>query len=296
LTTRNDAMERQLRERAAVTERALENCLRDDGGDYGLREAMRYAALGGGKRIRAVLTLSFAHASGGDMRDALDAACAVEMLHAYSLIHDDLPCMDDSDLRRGKPSNHIIYGEWMATLAGDALQAAAFERVLSAPLPPERTTRMALTLARAAGPDGICGGQAGDMSSAGKTLTQDEVRRIHERKTAALFKASARMGVEAVDGGDERVMAAERYADSLGLAFQIRDDLLDATSDTVSLGKPARNDEIGDKNTFASLLGAAECERIIEKETRKAVDALRASFEETEFLIWLAHSLSRRER
>jgi geranylgeranyl diphosphate synthase type II len=261
-----------------------------------LLDAMSYSLNAGGKRIRAVLTLQFAKAAGGDMHAALDAACAVEMLHAYSLIHDDLPCMDDSPLRRGKPSCHIVFGEWMATLAGDALQAAAFERVLRSPLPPERVSSMALTLARAAGPRGICGGQALDMSAEGKRLTVEQISRIHARKTAALFKACARMGVESAGGDGERVNAAERYAEALGLAFQIRDDVLDRTSDANTLGKPILADRDSGKNTFASLLGAEECERAILAETKKAQAALAPALSGSAFLHWLAQTLAERDR
>jgi geranylgeranyl diphosphate synthase type II len=283
-------------ELAAATESALADCFTGEAPHRTLADAMRYSLCSGGKRIRAVLTLAFARAAGGDERSALDAACGVEMLHAYSLIHDDLPCMDDSDVRRGKPSNHIAFGEWTATLAGDALQAAAFERVLLSPLPPGRTARMTLTLARAAGPDGICGGQALDMDAEGKELTVGQIGRIHALKTAALFKACARMGVESAGGGGALADAAERYAESLGLAFQIRDDVLDAVSDEAALGKPARADAYNVKSTFASLLGVPECERLIREETQRAVDALTPELGGDEFLAWLARSLAEREK
>jgi geranylgeranyl diphosphate synthase type II len=288
-------MRRRFASLVSMTEGALSECFTGDPPHRALLDAMRYSLNAGGKRVRAVLTLEFARAAGGGERAALGAACAAEMLHAYSLIHDDLPCMDDSDTRRGKPSNHVVFGEWMATLAGDALQAAAFERVLLSPLPPERTARMALTLARAAGPDGICGGQALDMAAEGKRLAVGQIEQIHARKTAALFMACARMGVESAGGGDALVESAERYAESLGLAFQIRDDVLDVESDSETLGKPAQADAYNVKSTFASLLGAEECERLIREETQKAIDALAPAFADGAFLVWLARTLSERK-
>ena len=259
-----------------------------------LLESMRYSLLAGGKRIRAVMCIKFCEAAGGMPEDALDAACAIEMLHSYSLIHDDLPCMDDDDMRRGKPSNHIEFGESTAMLAGDALQAAAFETVANSNLPPEAVAEMIHILAYAAGAHGICGGQYIDLSGVGWHLTVDELLELHRMKTAALISAAARMGVVAGGGTQEQKAAADSYAQAVGLAFQVRDDVLDCTSTEEELGKPVGSDEENDKTTFASLLGLEACEKIITRETEKAAAALEGKFADTGFLIWLAGVLANR--
>ena len=268
---------------------------------YGrLLDSMRYTLLAGGKRIRAVMCIKFCEAAGGDLEKAMGAACAIEMLHAYSLIHDDLPCMDDDGMRRGKPSNHVEFGEFTAVLAGDALQAAAFETLLACGLPPADVVRMGAVLARAAGPHGICGGQYLDLigSAAGRGNcpegAQDGLTEIHMMKTAALIAASAKLGVMAAGGGQEQVRAAEEYALGVGLAFQIRDDLLDCTSTSEALGKPAGSDTGTGKTTFATLFGERECEAMIRAQTEKATAAIVGRFENSGFLIWLANYLAGR--
>ncbi len=260
-----------------------------------LYESMRYSLLAGGKRIRPVMVLKFAEAVGGDMKKALPIACGVEELHTYSLIHDDLPCMDDDELRRGKPTNHILFGECTATIAGDALQAAAFESVLSADLPAERVARAALELAVAAGRDGMCGGQVLDMEGETRRFSIDEVNVTHELKTAAMIKAAARMGVIAGGGSEEQLAAAEKYADAIGLAFQIRDDVLDVTATEEELGKPIGSDAANGKSTFYTLLGIDECERIIDEKTEEAKAALKGAFADTGFFDWLAELLAKRK-
>ena len=192
-----------------------------------LLDAMRYSLLAGGKRIRPLLLVKFCEISGGDRAAALPAACGIEMLHTYSLIHDDLPCMDNDDLRRGKPTCHKMFGETNAVLAGDALQSAAYCAVLSAPAAPERTAAMAKTLAFAAAEQGMCGGQYLDTSKEGLPVTEAELYEIHRLKTGALLRAACVMGVQCAGGTPEQVAAAEEYAMNLGLAFQIRDDVLD---------------------------------------------------------------------
>ncbi|MGI5935474.1 MAG: polyprenyl synthetase family protein [Oscillospiraceae bacterium] len=263
---------------------------------YGeLLEAMRYSLLAGGKRIRPVLLLQFCRAAGGDMELALPLACAVEMLHTYSLIHDDLPCMDNDSLRRGKPTNHTVYGECTATLAGDALQAAAFRTLLSAKLPPETVVAAGKILADAAGEGGICGGQFLDMKGPSQDLTLEQVALIHDLKTAALLRAAALMGVEAAGGTPEQKAAAREYATAVGLAFQIRDDILDCTSSTEVLGKPAGSDKANCKTTFVDLLGIGECEALIRRKTEEAKAAIRGKFADTEFLEQLADYLAERK-
>ena len=277
-----------------LVEERLSRCFEGDAEYKTLLDSMRYSLLAGGKRIRAVICMKFCEAAGGSIEDALDAACAIEMLHAYSLIHDDLPCMDDDDLRRGLPSNHIKYGEFTATLAGDALQAASFGTLLGSDLPPSAVVEMARELAKAAGPDGICGGQYLDLRGAGEALSQGNLVEINDLKTAALISASARIGVIAAGGSPAQQDAADRYARAVGLAFQIRDDLLDITSTDDELGKPAGSDSKSGKTTFATLLGDQECERVIREETESAIAALEGAFDDSRFHAWLAHELSHR--
>lgn len=266
---------------------------------YGeLLQAMRYSLLAGGKRIRPMLVLKFCQAAGGDPEAAMPFACAVEMLHTYSLIHDDLPCMDNDELRRGKPTNHVVYGECTATLAGDALQAAAFRTILSAgtSLEPIYVNRIANALAEAAGPDGICGGQYLDMDGESKTLSHQEIALIHEKKTAALLSASCLMGVfaagEKAPAGAED--AARGYAAALGLAFQIKDDILDCTSTVEVLGKPIGSDAANHKNTFVSLLGIDACEKLVAEKTAEAKNAIQGCLPDSAFLCELADWLANR--
>lgn len=260
-----------------------------------LAEAMRYSLLAGGKRIRPVILLQFCKAAGGSMEKALPAACAVEMLHTYSLIHDDLPCMDNDSLRRGKPTNHVVYGECMATLAGDALQAEAFQTLLESELPDETLVKMGKLLAQAAGLDGICLGQALDMDSEGKIMTLDDISRVHKLKTASMLMASSQIGIAAAGGSGEMMHAAANYASALGLAFQIRDDILDNTGSTEVLGKPAGSDATNHKTTFVTLFGIAECESIIRKKTEEAISSLHGYFANKDFLEALAINLEERK-
>ena len=267
----------------------------DDYPIKGLAEAMRYSLLAGGKRIRPMLVLEFCRISGGDMDAALPGACAIEMLHTYSLIHDDLPCMDNDDLRRGRPTNHKVYGECTATLAGDALQAEAFGTILRSSLPAERRAACAEHLANAVGLDGMCGGQYLDMIGEGKTLSARELDAINLRKTGALLAASCAMGVAAADGSREQEEAALRFGRLLGLAFQIRDDMLDVLSTSDELGKPIGSDREENKNTYMALLGSDACEREIRRLTEEAVEVLRAAFADTAFLEAFAAQLAERK-
>lgn len=269
-----------------------------------LLDAMRYSLLAGGKRIRPVLTMKFCEACGGTVEEALDFACGVEMLHTYSLIHDDLPCMDNDDLRRGKPTCHKVFGETTATLAGDALQAAAFRTVLAAEGPWVETLsagpgRAALLLAEAASEQGMCGGQYLDTAEDGKVHTAEELRMIHAGKTGALLRAACLMGVCACAGRrevDNRAFeAAKEYAENLGMAFQIRDDILDVTATTEDLGKPVGSDVANQKVTFATLLGVSACSELVAEYTEKAKAALNDIFGDTGFLCWLADRLAERK-
>ena len=253
-----------------------------------LLDAMRYSLTAGGKRLRPILTLEFCRLCGGDVHAALPVACGVELLHTYSLIHDDL--------RRGKPSNHKVFGEATAVLAGDALQALAFETVLSAPLAPERALRCGQILTHAAGHAGICGGQQLDLEWEGRSLDRGELMAIHLRKTSALIRAACLMGVAAAGGTAEQADAAQRYADALGLAFQIRDDMLDVIGDEATFGKPIGSDKAEKKTTFVDLLGLAACEREVVRLTDEAISALGLFGGEADFLAALSHSMETRNK
>ncbi len=266
-----------------------------------LLDAMRYSLMAGGKRIRPVLTMKFCQAAGGTMSEALDVACGVEMLHTYSLIHDDLPCMDNDDLRRGKPTCHKVYGETVATLAGDALQAAAFRTVLGASGEWINDSRgeAAYILADAASEIGMCGGQYLDTVKSDMGRTEQELRLIHAGKTAALLRAACIMGVCASAGHrdiDSKAMnAAKEYAENLGMAFQIQDDILDVTATTEILGKPVGSDAANEKTTFVTLYGIDACREMVMDYTEKAKLALDGVFAEAGFLCWMADLLAQRE-
>lgn len=260
----------------------------------GLLEAMDYSLMAGGKRIRPMLALEFCRISGGDINSALPAACALEMLHTYSLIHDDLPCMDDDELRRGRPTNHIVYGECIATLAGDALQAEAFGTILRSELPAEARANCAEILAKAAGVDGICGGQYLDMLGEGHALSEAELDDINARKTGALLVAACQMGVAAAGGTEKQLEAAGRFGASIGTAFQIRDDILDVISTKELLGKPIGSDAQENKNTYMALYGQEKCMELVKRLTEYAKSILCESFDDTGFLCELADSMTLR--
>ena len=261
-----------------------------------LLEAMDYSLMAGGKRIRPVLTLEFCRVCGGDVAAALPVACAVEMLHTYSLIHDDLPCMDNDELRRGKPTNHVVFGECTAVLAGDALQAEAFGSILRCALPADRRAACACALADAAGVDGICGGQFMDMTAPGDAaLTEEIISELQARKTGSLLAAACRMGVFAAGGSPEQEDAAMRYGAYLGAAFQIRDDMLDELSTEEELGKPIGSDRAEGKTTYLTLYGAEKCAAMVGKITQAACDAAR-ELPEADFLCALAENLAARKR
>lgn len=283
--------------RQSIEEALSEFYPEEDNAEKDLKDAIRYSLLAGGKRIRPILVIKFCEAAGGTPEDAMSYACAVEMLHTYSLIHDDLPCMDNAETRRGKPANHVAYGEWTATLAGDTLQAAAFHTILSAKQSPAISMEAALILAEAAGENGICGGQYLDMATAEQIRMVEELVAIHELKTAALVRAAAVIGVLAAgEVSEEKMMAANDYAMELGLAFQIRDDMLDCSSNAEQLGKPVGNDAATGKDTFVSLLDMDFCAELVKMKTEAAKAAIHGKFENTGFLEWLADFLAEREQ
>ena len=261
---------------------------------HGYAEAARYSLLAGGKRIRAILVLEFCRLCGKDPKEALDVACAIEMLHAYSLIHDDLPCMDNDDLRRGKPTNHIVFGECVATLAGDVLQAEAFGTILRSSLPDACRLRCATHLANAVGFDGMCGGQYLDMIGEGKALSSEELDEINARKTGALLTAACTMGVAAAGGNSMQEEAAARFGAAVGMAFQIRDDMLDALSSEAELGKPIGSDAAEHKNTYMILMGEEACGQLVDRLTDEVCACLRGAFDDTGFLEALATKLAKR--
>jgi farnesyl diphosphate synthase len=247
--------ERWSREGLEQVERSLERWVPLEA-PGGLGEVMRYGVLEGGKRLRALLARAACEAVEGSAPAALRAAVAVELIHAYSLIHDDMPCMDNDVLRRGKPTVHVRYGEAMAMLAGDAMQALAFEILTDdADLPPVLQARLCALLARASGHAGMAGGQAIDLASVGKALPEAALREMHRRKTGALLQASVDMGAACGAAPPAALEALSAYGAAVGLAFQVVDDILDVTQDSAVLGKTAGKDEEHDKPTYVSVLG-----------------------------------------
>ncbi len=246
----------------------------------GLGQAMRYAVLDGGKRLRPLLVLAASEAVQGHAEAALRAACAVELIHAYSLVHDDLPCMDNDVLRRGKPTAHVQFGEAQALLAGDALQALAFELLTpeGEQVPPAMQSELCRLLARAAGARGMAGGQAIDLASIGQPLSEPELRAMHRLKTGALLQASVAMGAACGTGVPAAARAAlHDYGAAIGLAFQVVDDILDVTADSQALGKTAGKDAAADKPTYVSLLGLPASQALAEELGLQAQRALDAS-------------------
>jgi geranylgeranyl diphosphate synthase type II len=258
--------------------------------------AMRYSLEGGGKRIRPCLTLEFCRVCGSDPRAALPFAAAVEMVHTYSLIHDDLPCMDDDDLRRGKPSCHIQFGEANALLAGDGLLTLAFETLAKAALPADRIAEACATLAAAAGHRGIIGGQTMDLENEGRAVSLETLRQTDARKTGALIRAACLLGCIAAGASPSQRETAADYANGLGMAFQIVDDILDVTGDTATLGKPAGSDETQHKSTYVTLCGLDGAKRDARAFTDAAVKALDAFGEAGDALRALALSLCERKK
>ena len=260
----------------AALEPALKACFgKERGFEFdGLLDAMDYSLTAGGKRIRPVLVLEFSRLLGGNMEDTLPVACAVEMLHTYSLIHDDLPCMDNDDLRRGKPTSHKVFGESTAV---------------------ERRAKCAEILAGAAGIDGICGGQYMDLSAEGHALSAEELSDLQARKTGALLAGACMLGVAAAGAGEDMLNLAGQYGAQLGAAFQIRDDMLDVLSTESELGKPIGSDKRDGKTTFMSLYGQNECARMVRKITDAAIETVKP-VDKDGFLAELAASLVDRRK
>lgn len=284
-----------LKERAALIERALvQKVAESDGPASRLFEAMRYSLLAGGKRLRPVLALAACEAVGGNIDAALGFACAIEMIHTYSLVHDDLPCMDDDDLRRGRPTNHKVYGEAIATLAGDGLLTDAFKVLARSTFSPSHNVAPAVALetiaelAEAAGSDGMVGGQVIDLLGEGRPMELRELEYLHSKKTGALFVASVCGGARMGGANPSQLGALREYAHALGLAFQVIDDLLDVEASTENIGKRTHKDEARGKATYPSLLGVERSRELAIELANKARQALDVFDQRAEPLRMLA--------
>lgn len=254
-----------------------------------LRESMAYSLFAGGKRLRPALALGAAEIIGKSDDVALPAACALEMIHTYSLIHDDLPSMDDDDLRRGKPTNHVVYGEAIAILAGDGLLTMAFDILAKT-----GNAAAVAELAQAAGVWGMVGGQVVDLESENQQLTLDALQQIHAMKTGALIRGAVRLGALLAGAPADSLAALTRYGERIGLAFQIADDILDVTGDQALIGKPVGSDEANQKSTYPALLGLDESQRLAQSAVADAIDALQPFGSEAETFRLLARYIIER--
>ena len=277
-----------------TVEAYLQTLFAEDAPQKQLFDAMRYSLLAGGKRIRPILVLEFCRICGGETEKALPFAAAIEMVHTYSLIHDDLPCMDNDDLRRGRPTNHKVYGETLAVLAGDAMQPEAFRLILQARgLSADNRIEAALLLAKACGADGMVAGQVLDTLYG--IQTEEQLKAMYRLKTGVMISGAAELGCVAADmPADMRAQAVE-FADQLGLAFQIRDDMLDVVGDEQVFGKPIGSDKEEGKITYVDVDGLEGCARAVEACTRKAKDAV-AQWPDHDFLFALADQLVDRNK
>lgn len=268
--------------------------------EHTLIEAMKYSLDAGGKRVRPVLVFEFNALCGGKTDSAVAFACAVEMIHTYSLIHDDLPCMDDDDLRRGKPSNHKVFGEDMALLAGDALQTLAFETITSdkaVSMASEHSCcKGAYTLAKYVGANGMVGGQVIDLISENTNAPLEVIQEMDYKKTSCLIKAACELGCISASADDSLIKAASEYGECIGLAFQIQDDILDVTSSNEELGKPVGSDKQNCKSTYLSLLGIDKCRSLVNELTERAVGALKVFSGDTSALEKFAYDLAVRTK
>ena len=283
---------------STVTEAALRGYYTEDADIQALLDSERYSLFAGGKRIRPLLTLEFCKLFGGEEAAALPFACAVEMIHTYSLIHDDLPCMDDDDMRRGKPSNHKVFGEAIALLAGDALLTGAFEAAASNVAAGAETSAKAVAyLAGCAGRYGMIGGQIMDLEGEKKPLSAEELLKLHSLKTGALIGAASVLGALAagVNFDDPRMEAVVTYSENIGLAFQIVDDILDCTGDSETLGKAVGSDAANEKTTFMSFYSVEEAQFYADRLTQEAIRAVR-NFEGSDALCTLAEWLLNRKK
>ena len=265
--------------------------------DETLENSMEYSLMAGGKRLRPVLLMAAADAVGKDGSNFLTTGCAIEMIHTYSLIHDDLPAMDNDDYRRGKPTNHRVFGDGIAVLAGDALLTLAFEVMLRQQgATPETLVAVVSEMSRAAGPYGMVGGQVLDLEGEGRHLDMAALRKIHMGKTGALFCAAIRSGAILAGANEAELAALTLYAERFGLAFQITDDILDIIGDEAAIGKPVGSDARNEKATYVTLTSLEEAQKLAEAAVSEAVEALRIFDERAAFLRELALFLLRREK
>lgn len=262
-----------------------------------LIEAMEYSLMAGGKRIRPRLVLEFSKLCKGNEDDAMPFACAVEIIHTYSLIHDDLPCMDDDDYRRGRKSNHIVFGEDTALLAGDALQSLAFKITASSAKPGNAlaVSKAIANLADYCGANGMVGGQVIDLEYENKNADITILREMDLKKTAALIKSSCEMGCIIANADDKQIKSAGEFGEAIGIAFQIMDDILDVTADQNKLGKPTGSDKENNKSTYVSLLGLDKCRHLVDELTDNALKSLDCFNGDTSNLKELALSLAKRD-
>lgn len=284
--------------RRTLVERALQAELdRTDILDDKLRASMAYSLMAGGKRLRPILLMAAADAVGADGTKFITAACALEMIHTYSLIHDDLPAMDNDDYRRGKLTNHKAYDEGTAILAGDALLTLAFTVILrQQDVPAERLLRVVDEMSRAAGAEGMVGGQMLDLEAENRRISMEELRRIHMGKTGALFRAALRSGAILAGASEQQLAALTAYADHFGLAFQITDDILDVVGTAEDIGKPVGSDEKNHKSTYVTLTSLDEAQSLARQTVESAVDALHIFGDEAAFLRELVLYLVRRKQ
>lgn len=289
------SFEDKLKEKQEIINRALEKIISDEGAPEDIKLAMNYSLLAGGKRIRPILALTICQGLGGNIEEVLPYACAVECIHTYSLIHDDLPAMDNDDLRRGRPTNHKVFGEALAILAGDGLLNYAFEIMLkdAAAKGERRFVEAAYVLAKASGIGGMIGGQVIDIESEGKHIDSDTLYHMHKLKTGALIQAPCVMGC-IIAGADEHRKTAEKFGSMLGLAFQIKDDILDYSGDASKLGKAVGMDSANHKPTFVSTFGLEESQALARKYTQEALN-LTEELDKSGFLRELTEYLLNRE-
>lgn len=281
-----------LSEYAKLINQRLNDFIENKDAPETLKKAMLYSISAGGKRLRPGLMMQFYKVLGYDPKDILDLACAVEMIHTYSLIHDDLPCMDDDDMRRGKPSCHIAFGEDIALLAGDAMLTAAFE-IASEKADNVNLAKCVNLLAKAAGMCGMCAGQCLDLQSENKDISADELKEIHKGKTVAMIKICAQIACAMANADAVTTSKCEKYCDNIGLAFQIRDDVLDKIGDEAMLGKPINSDNENNKNTYVSFYGLEKCNEYVDTLTSEAIMAV-SEFDDGS-LSALAEYLSKRK-
>ncbi len=267
-----------------------------DVGDENLRAAMRYSLTSGGKRLRPLLIFAAADAISADGEQYMNSALAIEMIHTYSLIHDDLPALDNDDLRRGKPTNHKAYGEATAILAGDALLTMAFSLLTRENTSPEICRQIIREIADAAGAGGMVGGQALDMAAENKQISLEELKKLHLGKTGALIRAAVRVGAILAAADAKELAALTSYAENLGLAFQITDDILDAVGDTAILGKPTGSDEKNHKSTYVSLVGIDQARQLAQDAVTRALAALCDFDGKAAFLRCLANMILTRQK